>query len=119
VPKENVRVELFPAPAPPKKTPVPPLGATSSTDTAAVVTFVKSNKKALLTPDKSILEASEEVGVNIDYSCRVGTCGICKTKLLTGSVTMAVEDALDDDDRARHIILACQAKATGPVAVDA
>lgn len=73
----------------------------------------------MLTPDKSILEASEEVGVNIDYQCRVGTCGICKVNLTSGKVTMAVEDALTEDDKAQNIILACQAKATEDVAVDA
>ena len=88
-------------------------------DKGGVVTFVKSNKTAVLTADKSILEASEEVGVNIDYSCRVGTCGICKTKLISGNVTMAVEDALTEEDKAQNIILACQAKATEAVSVDA
>lgn len=73
----------------------------------------------MLTPDKSILEASEEVGVNIDYSCRVGTCGICKIKLNSGKVTMAVEDALTEDDKTQNMILACQAKATEDVSVDA
>ena len=88
-------------------------------DKGGVVTFAKSNKTAVLTADKSILEASEEVGVNIDYSCRVGTCGICKTKLISGNVTMAVEDALTEDDKAQNMILACQAKATEAVSVDA
>ena len=86
---------------------------------AGTVTFAKSNKTAVLTPDKTILEASEEAGVNIDYSCRVGTCGICKTKLISGKVTMAIEDALTEEDKGQNMILACQAKATGDVSVDA
>lgn len=85
----------------------------------ATVNFVRSNKTATLPPTKSVLEASEDVGVNIDYSCRVGTCGICKVKLLAGTVTMAVEDALEPAEKAQSIILACQAKATGDVSVDA
>jgi ferredoxin-NADP reductase len=149
IPKENIMVEAFagPPPAakaaatPPAKGGKPPDANTAASpeepgkppsgDDAAkpsqpeqdgktgVVTFAKSNKTAVLTPDKSILEASEEVGVNIDYSCRVGTCGICKTKLNSGKVTMAVEDALTEDDKAQNIILACQAKATEDVSVDA
>lgn len=85
----------------------------------AVVTFSRSNKTAVLTADKSILEASEDIGVNIDYQCRVGTCGICKTNLISGNVMMAVEDALTEEDKAQNIILACQAKATEDVSVDA
>ena len=66
-----------------------------------------------------MLEASEEAGVNIDYSCQQGYCGVCKTKLLAGNVTMAVEDALTPEDKAAKIILACQARSTADVSVDA
>lgn len=123
VPKEKVMEEAFAGP-PPAAKPLPP-GAEQTAISAevkgitAVATFAKSNKTTVLTPDKSVLEASEEAGVNIDYSCRVGTCGICKVKLLSGKVTMAVEDALTEDDKAQNIILACQAKATEDVSVDA
>ncbi len=85
----------------------------------AVATFAKSGKTAILTPDKSVLEASEDIGVNIDYQCRVGTCGICITKLLSGNVTMAVQDALTEADKGQNMILACQAKATEDISVDA
>ncbi len=131
VPKENVRIEIFPnkPPAPKKAAPsaaeeadnldTPDAAPEKAGSAAAVATFAKSNKTAVLTLDKSILEASEDVGVNIDYSCRVGTCGICKTKLISGKVTMTVEEALTEEDKAQNIILACQAKATEDVAVDA
>ena len=141
VPKENVMQEVFAGPPPAAKTPPPatdapvkpPNGKEAEQPATAedgkpaapeegkggVVTFAKSDKTAVLTPDKSVLEASEEVGVNIDYSCRVGTCGICKTKLISGKVTMAVQDALTEEDKAQNIILACQAKATELISVDA
>ena len=81
--------------------------------------FQKSGKSAPLPPEKSVLEASEGIGVNIPFECRVGTCGVCKTKKISGEVTMAVEDALTPEDKAQNIILACQAKSTGNVVVDA
>lgn len=84
-----------------------------------IVTFAKSSKTAVLTADKTVLEASEEVGVNIDYSCRVGTCGVCISKLLSGNVTMAVQDALTEADKQQNMILVCQAKATEDISVDA
>ncbi len=99
---------------PPKNvfpTPVP--------EQAVTATFARSNKTAPLLPSQSILEASEAVGVNIEYSCREGTCGVCKVKLLSGAVTMEVEDALEPTDKEQNIILACQAKATADVSVDA
>jgi len=83
------------------------------------VLFTISSKTAPLPPDTTVLEAAEHVGVSIDYSCRVGTCGACKVKLRKGAVTMAVEDGLPSDDKARGVILACQAKATEDVEVEA
>jgi ferredoxin-NADP reductase len=83
------------------------------------VMFTRSGKSAPLPPGKTVLEASEDVGVNIDYSCRVGTCGTCKTKLVSGSVTMEVEEGLDPGDKQQGWILACQAKATADIAVEA
>ena len=66
-----------------------------------------------------MLEAAEDVGVKIDYSCRVGTRGTCKTKLLSGSVTMEVEEGLNPGDMENGWILACQAKARSDIAVEA
>ena len=43
----------------------------------------------------------------------------CRVKLVSGRVTMAVEDALTDQDRAEGYILACQAKVQGDIEVDA
>jgi ferredoxin-NADP reductase len=86
---------------------------------ATTVTFSRSTKTAPLPPEKSVLEASEDIGVNIPFECRVGTCGVCKTKLVSGQVTMAVEDALTPEDKAAGIILACQAKSTGNLTVEA
>lgn len=83
------------------------------------VTFSASDKSAPLPPDKCILDVADEIDVEIDNSCRVGTCGTCRVKLLSGNVTMAVEDGLEPGDKEQGIILACQAKATGNVVVDA
>ena len=85
----------------------------------ATLSFARSGKAAPLPPDKTVLEVTEAIGVPIDYSCRVGTCGICKTKLLAGQVTMEVQDALTDEDKASGVILACQARSLGNVTVDA
>ena len=78
-----------------------------------------SGKSAPLPPDRVILEVADEIGVPIDNSCRVGTCGVCRVKLLSGRVTMAVEDGLEPGDKEKNIILACQAKSEGDVAVEA
>jgi glycine betaine catabolism B len=89
------------------------------TDNLPIVTFAQSDKSAPLPPRKSILEVAESVGVPIDFDCRSGICGRCRTKLVSGEVTMAVQDALSDADIADGYILACQARCQEPVTVDA
>lgn len=85
----------------------------------ATVRFSKSNKIVPLQPDKTVLETAESVGVPIDYSCRVGICGTCKVPLLEGKVAMEVEEGLPPEDKARGMILACQAKSVGNLVVEA
>lgn len=92
---------------------------TTPAEKTVTVTFQTSNLSTELLPDETVLEASERVDVTIDYSCRSGSCGMCKVKLLSGAVTMEVEDGLDPEDQAAGLILACQAKSTGNLAVEA
>ncbi|MBY0514187.1 MAG: 2Fe-2S iron-sulfur cluster binding domain-containing protein [Gemmataceae bacterium] len=125
VPKERVKTEAFgPAlgkPMPTRPTAAPPVGADEKAARVALptVNFSQSDKSAPLPPDKPILDVADEIGVEIDNSCRVGTCGLCRVKLLSGQVTMAVEDGLEPGDKESNIILACQAKSTGNVEVEA
>lgn len=123
VPPQQVEVEVFVGKEPQKATEAQVFSPNvADSDTQAIsckVSFVRSGKVITLIQPKTLLEAAEDIGVNIDYSCRVGSCGVCKVKLLSGSVTMEVEDALDDHDKAQNMVLACQAIPTGDVAVDA
>lgn len=119
VPPEQVKTETFLTPEPGvPRPPGAPISAPSAV-AAPICSFVRSGKTALLPADKTILDASEDVGVNIEYSCRQGYCGVCKIKLLSGQVTMAVDDGLAAEDKALGFILACQARASADVAVEA
>jgi ferredoxin-NADP reductase len=115
---EQVKMELFGA----TKPVIAPAGTTAKTTAAAtgpVVTFSKNNKSAKIHEGQTVLELSEELAIGIENSCRIGTCGVCKVKMTSGEVEMAVEDALDADDKANGIILACQAKPKTDIAVEA
>ncbi|MBR0839645.1 2Fe-2S iron-sulfur cluster binding domain-containing protein [Bradyrhizobium liaoningense] len=132
VPREQIRTEAFG----PARGAVPPpgeiaagaqrpegeagnRGAAVVGPATATIRFARSGKVAALPPDKSVLEVAEGAGVSIDYSCRAGVCGVCKTHLLQGNVTMEVQDALTADDKASGLILACQAKSVGNLVVEA
>lgn len=99
-------------------TPIAP-AARAAPSAQAQVEFSRSAKSGILAPDQTVLEAAEAIGVAIDYSCRVGTCGTCMVPLTSGTVTMEVEDGLPLDQKAKGMILACQAKSVGNLVVDA
>lgn len=116
VPRERIRFEAFgPATPPVVAKPIDEARAA----TLPTVSFARSKKSAPLPPDRTVLDVAESIGVEIDWSCRSGTCGSCVVKLLSGEVSMEVEDGLDDEDRAAGMILACQARATANIAVEA
>jgi len=88
--------------------------------TEARVTFRRSGRSVQLTPPQTLVDAAEAGEVKLDYSCRSGTCGTCRVRLLKGTVTMARRDALLAADEAEGMVLACQARPTSPdVLVDA
>lgn len=85
----------------------------------ARVRFQRAGKLAELTAESTVLEAAEDAGVAIPFECRSGICGQCKTRLISGKITMTVEDALTPADRSKQLILACQARAIGDIVIDA
>ena len=125
VPKERIKTEAFgPALGKQERVPCPDqtAGAEESGSTRtglATVTFTDSGKAGTIAPDKVVLDVAEELGVDIDYSCRAGVCGVCRVELLAGEVSMAVEDGLEPGDKEKNLILACQAKATADISVKA
>src|SRR5262249_38168758 len=93
--------------------------AATAVNGAATLTFARSGKSSPIAARKTVLEAAEDLGVSINYDCRSGICGQCKTKLLTGHVSMETEDALTPVARANNLILSCQARCIDQVAVEA
>jgi ferredoxin len=82
------------------------------------VSFTQSNKHAKAAEGESILDVAENLDVDIDSSCRAGSCGSCKVKLLEGQVEMDVDDGLEDDDKENGYVLACQSIPKTPVKVE-
>jgi len=85
----------------------------------ANLSFAKSGKTVEATSELTVLEVAEENGITIPFECRSGICGQCKTKLVSGKVAMEVQDALTPADRAKGLILACQARCAKDVVIDA
>ena len=120
VPDAEVTQEAFISPL----TVVPSNGAAaaasdgSNETTPKSVRFKRTEASAEVS-EQTILEAAEECGVAIPFECRSGICGQCKTPLVSGKVVMEVQDALSAADKSKGLILACQARASNDVVVDA
>jgi ferredoxin-NADP reductase/Fe-S-cluster-containing hydrogenase component 2 len=113
VPSEQIKTEAF---GTVRRNPAAKCSVSSNI--SGKVLFQASNTIAAVRNEETILDAADRVGVSIDNACRSGTCGSCRAKLLSGSVSMAVEDALTNRDKADGYILTCQAKVRGDVKVD-
>jgi len=122
VPAENIEIENFGSaqkPKPKSKAKSDAPAAIADVTGTATVKFVSSDISTALQPDESLLEAAERIDVSIDNACRVGSCGMCRIKILAGDVTQEVTDGLEPGDEEAGMILACQAMSTGNVSVEA
>lgn len=100
VPRDRIATEFFNVANEPTNT-------ASMVD--ATVVFSRSHTKYTLPAGQTLLEAADAVAISIDSACRVGTCGTCKVKVLSGAVEMRRDDCLSSQEIRNGVVLACQA----------
>ncbi|MBB4169626.1 pyridoxamine 5'-phosphate oxidase family protein [Rhizobium sp. BK538] len=63
------------------------------------VYFMRSGRKARWEPGSgTLLELAEARGLAPEFSCRLGNCGSCRTKILSGAVAYTKEPSADTAD---------------------
>jgi ferredoxin len=76
------------------------------------VEFVDKGRTIQVPEDQPILEAAEEVGIDLPYQCRMGVCGVCSAKRVDGGEVEQTEGMfLSESEKEEGYVLTCVARA--------
>jgi ring-1,2-phenylacetyl-CoA epoxidase subunit PaaE len=86
--------------------------ATRAGGAEVAVTIDGRQRSFRMVAGRTILESAEAAGLALPYSCRAGVCSTCRTKVVSGTVAMDRNQALEDWEVQAGFVLCCQARPT-------
>jgi len=85
--------------------------------TKVSINFSRWNKEYKGNKQDSLLDQGEAAGLILPYSCRGGSCGRCKAKLISGQVEQNTTDGLSESEQQEGYILLCSSTALTDVEI--
>lgn len=92
----------------------------SDEETFYRVTLMPERRTFSVRAEEAVLDAALHVGINLPHSCKGGSCGACRAKLLSGTITypFGVPIGISAEELAQGDALLCEARATSDISVD-
>jgi ferredoxin-NADP reductase len=82
------------------------------------IEFAKSGRVIECGPDTTILAAAKAAGLKLPFSCTRGMCGTCKSRVLSGTLTMKHEGGIRQREIDSGLALLCCGKPTSDMVID-
>lgn len=115
VPPEKIRFELFTTGEPAR--PEGQIGRPIRDDSYTITFTLDGLRGSVTSPAharESILNAALRVRADVPFACAGGVCGTCRARLVSGTVDMEENYALEPDELAKGYVLTCQSRPTSP-----
>lgn len=110
MPEKTVHVELFTSQTP-AKLQVPSNEPKIEANVRIILDGIEMDLN-IDSDGESVLDAAYKAGMDVPFACKGGVCCTCKAKVLSGSVKMDVNYALEPDEVQNGYILTCQSHPT-------
>jgi len=83
------------------------------------VELARSGEEYFIPEGKKVLEVLYEAGVDVDYSCELGICGACETKVISG-IPIHHDSVLSEEEQATNekVMICCCGCKTGRLVLD-
>jgi ferredoxin-NADP reductase len=111
---DRIRIERF---TPSDELPAEPEAEPEPGATAGIRVTIEIGGRSGVTeyrPGTTVLQTARQLSLSPPFSCESGSCATCMAKLVGGTVSMHVNNALTDDEVAEGWILTCQSVPTSP-----
>lgn len=82
------------------------------------VEFTKSRRTVEVSADQNVLAAARAAGMRLPSSCTRGLCGTCKSKLVSGEVSMQHQGGIRQREIDQGLVLICCAKPLSDLVIE-